>query len=93
MHDVPEGLGVAIDGRDLGIGRGALEVAGLRSLRFHDLRHTFGTRMISKADTRRVPGATTRRLSATPVSASRTIRSAINDEMSAEPTAPLPLLR
>ncbi len=49
--------------------------------------------MISKADTRRVPGATTRRLSATPVSASRTIRSAINDEMSAEPTAPLPLLR
>ena len=32
----------------------ALEVAGLRSLRFHDLRHTFGTRMIAKADIRRV---------------------------------------
>ena len=25
-----------------------------RSLRFHDLRHTFGTRMIAKADVRRV---------------------------------------
>jgi integrase len=32
----------------------ALDVAGLRSLRFHDLRHTFGTRMIAKADIRRV---------------------------------------
>ncbi len=32
----------------------ALEGAGLRSLRFHDLRHTFGTRMIAKADIRRV---------------------------------------
>jgi integrase len=32
----------------------ALEVAGLRRLRFHDLRHTFGTRMIAKADIRRV---------------------------------------
>jgi integrase len=32
----------------------ALERAGLRSLRFHDLRHTFGTRMIAKADIRRV---------------------------------------
>jgi integrase len=32
----------------------ALENAGLRSLRFHDLRHTFGTRMIAKADIRRV---------------------------------------
>jgi integrase len=32
----------------------ALARAGLRSLRFHDLRHTFGTRMISKADIRRV---------------------------------------
>ena len=28
--------------------------AGLRSLRFHDLRNTFGTRMIAKADIRRV---------------------------------------
>jgi integrase len=28
----------------------ALERAGLRSLRLHDLRHTFGTRAISKAD-------------------------------------------
>jgi integrase len=28
--------------------------AGLRQLRFHDLRHTFGTRMIAKADIRRV---------------------------------------
>lgn len=28
--------------------------AGLRRLRFHDLRHTFGTRMIGKADIRRV---------------------------------------
>ncbi|HSO98736.1 MAG TPA: tyrosine-type recombinase/integrase, partial [Solirubrobacteraceae bacterium] len=32
----------------------ALAAAGLRSLRFHDLRHTFGTRMIGKADIRRV---------------------------------------
>jgi integrase len=32
----------------------ALERAGLRRLRFHDLRHTFGTRMISKTDIRRV---------------------------------------
>ncbi len=31
-----------------------LKVAGLRNLRFHDLRHTFGTRMIAKADIRRV---------------------------------------
>jgi integrase len=28
--------------------------AGLRQLRFHDLRHTFGTRTIAKADIRRV---------------------------------------
>ena len=28
--------------------------AGLRPVRFHDLRHTFGTRMIAKADIRRV---------------------------------------
>ncbi len=32
----------------------ALRRAGLRSLRFHDLRHVFGTRMIAKADIRRV---------------------------------------
>jgi integrase len=32
----------------------ALVRAGLRPLRFHDLRHTFGTRMIAKADIRRV---------------------------------------
>jgi integrase len=32
----------------------ALAAAGLRSLRFHDLRHTFGTRMIAHADIRRV---------------------------------------
>jgi integrase len=32
----------------------ALKRAGLRDLRFHDLRHTFGTRMIAKADIRRV---------------------------------------
>ncbi len=32
----------------------ALKHAGLRPLRFHDLRHTFGTRMIAKADIRRV---------------------------------------
>ncbi len=32
----------------------ALTRAALRPLRFHDLRHTFGTRMIAKADIRRV---------------------------------------
>ena len=32
----------------------ALVTAGLRRLRFHDLRHTFGTRMIREADIRRV---------------------------------------
>jgi integrase len=32
----------------------ALRRAGLRKLRFHDLRHTFGTRMIGKADIGRV---------------------------------------
>jgi integrase len=32
----------------------ALVAAGLRRLRFHDLRHTFGTRMIARADIRRV---------------------------------------
>jgi integrase len=34
--------------------RAALSRANLRPLRFHDLRHTFGTRMIAKADVRRV---------------------------------------
>ena len=34
--------------------KAALASAGLRRLRFHDLRHTFGTRMIAKADVRRV---------------------------------------
>ena len=34
--------------------RAALERPALRPLRFHDLRHTFGTRMIAKADIRRV---------------------------------------
>jgi integrase len=34
--------------------KAALKRAGLRDLRFHDLRHTFGTRMISHADIRRV---------------------------------------
>ncbi len=32
----------------------ALQRGGLRQLRFNDLRHTFGTRMIAKADIRRV---------------------------------------
>ena len=32
----------------------ALRRAGLRRLRFHDLRHTFGTRIIAHADIRRV---------------------------------------
>jgi len=32
----------------------ALKRAALRPLHFHDLRHTFGTRMIAKADIRRV---------------------------------------
>lgn len=34
--------------------KAALSRTGLRPLRFHDLRHTFGTRMIAKADIRRV---------------------------------------
>jgi len=34
--------------------KAALARAGLRPLRFHDLRHTFGTRMIAEADIRRV---------------------------------------
>jgi integrase len=32
----------------------AVNAAEIRPLRFHDLRHTFGTRMIAKADIRRV---------------------------------------
>jgi integrase len=34
--------------------KAALAAAALRSLRFHDLRHVFGTRMIARADIRRV---------------------------------------
>ena len=34
--------------------KAATKSAGLRPLRFHDLRHTFGTRMIAEADIRRV---------------------------------------
>jgi integrase len=34
--------------------RAALDRAALRRLRFHDLRHTFGTRVIAVADIRRV---------------------------------------
>ena len=34
--------------------KAAIAAVGLRPLRFHDLRHTFGTRMIAKADIRRV---------------------------------------
>jgi integrase len=34
--------------------RSALARANLRPLRFYDLRHTFGTRMIAKTDVRRV---------------------------------------
>jgi integrase len=34
--------------------KAALASAGLRPLRFHDLRHTFGTRVIAHADIRRV---------------------------------------
>ena len=34
--------------------KAALARAGLRHLRFHDLRQTFGTRMTGKADIRRV---------------------------------------
>lgn len=34
----------------------ALDQAGLRRLRFHDLRHTFETRIIAKADIRQGAG-------------------------------------
>ena len=47
--------GLPLDGDALsGRYRDALARGGLRPLRFHDLRHTFGTRMIRKADIRRV---------------------------------------
>ena len=47
--------GSFLDGSALRRRYGAtLKRAGLRPLRFHDLRHTFGTRMIAKADIRRV---------------------------------------
>jgi len=49
------GVGLPLDGDALGSRyRDALTRASLRPLRFHDLRHTFGTRMIAKADIRRV---------------------------------------
>lgn len=44
----------------------ALTRGGLRRLRFHDLRHTFGTRMIATADIRRVQGGETPGLSQAP---------------------------
>ena len=48
-------LGTYLDGSALRRRyKAALDRAALRSLRFHDLRHTFGTRMIAKADIRRV---------------------------------------
>jgi integrase len=47
--------GLPIDGQTLSKRYdAALRRARLRPLRFHDLRHTFGTRMIAKADIRRV---------------------------------------
>ena len=49
------GLGGYLDGSALRRRyKQALSRAGLRPLRSHDLRHTFGTRMIAKADIRRV---------------------------------------
>jgi integrase len=51
----PGELGSYLDGSALRRRyKDSLEKAALRSLRFHDLRHTFGTRMIAKADIRRV---------------------------------------
>jgi integrase len=51
----PGELGGPLDGSALRRRyKAALMRAGLRQLRFHDLRHTFGTRMIAKADIRRV---------------------------------------
>ena len=51
----PGAGGYFLDGRALSRRYvAAVRRAGLRELRFHDLRHTFGTRMIGKADIRRV---------------------------------------
>lgn len=51
----PGELGSYLDGSALRRRyKDALEKGALRPLRFHDLRHTFGTRMIAKADIRRV---------------------------------------
>jgi integrase len=51
----PGAGGYYLDGRALSRRyAAAVKRAGLRPLRFHDLRHTFGTRMIAKADIRRV---------------------------------------
>src|SRR5437764_12614844 len=48
-------VGLPLDGDALSSRyRDALARAGLRPLRFHDIRHTFGTRLIGKADIRRV---------------------------------------
>jgi integrase len=44
----------------------ALASAGLRQRRFHDLRHTFGTMMIRKADIVRVQGGWVTRTSRRP---------------------------
>jgi integrase len=51
----PGEMGLYLDGSALRRRyKTALGRAGLRPLRFHDLRHTFGTRIIAKADVRRV---------------------------------------
>jgi integrase len=40
-----------LDSKDLRAAyKAALDSAGLRRLRFHDLRHTFGTRAVEKAE-------------------------------------------
>jgi integrase len=52
----------------------ALQRAGLRPLRFHDLRHTFGTRMIAKADTTATGAVSSRQVSLERASASRLLR-------------------
>jgi integrase len=47
----PGGAGGCLDGSAVSRRhKAALGRAALRPLRFHDLRHTFGTRMIAKAD-------------------------------------------